>query len=68
MVESRDVAQASAAWYSAGIAPGQPLSFTVTGTVAAKGLKDVSAVGQVQSPTSDPNPRNNTSTVTTEVR
>jgi large repetitive protein len=65
LTESRDTAQASAAWYAAGIAPGQTLTFTVTGTVPAKGLIDVSAVGQIQSPTSDPNPRNNTSTVTT---
>jgi hypothetical protein len=28
----------------------------------------VSAVGRAQSPTSDPDPRNNTSTVTTKVR
>lgn len=68
LAESRDVTQASAAWYAAGIAPGQTLTFTVTGTVPAKGLKDISAVGQVQSPTSDPDPRNNTSTVTTKVR
>jgi hypothetical protein len=66
MVESRDMARASAVWYAAGIAPGQTLIFTVTGTVPARGLKDVSAVGQVQSPTSDPNPRNNTSTITTK--
>jgi hypothetical protein len=62
------VPQASAAWYAAGIAPGQTLTFTVTGTVPATGLKDVSAVGQIQSPTSGPDPRNNTSTVTTKVR
>ena len=68
LAESRDVAQASAAWYAAGLAPGQTLTFTVTGTVSAKGLKDISAIGQIQSPTSDPNPRNNTSTVTTKVR
>jgi hypothetical protein len=67
LAESRDVAQASAAWYAAGLAPGQALTFTVTGTVPAKGLKDISAIGQIQSPTSDPNPRNNTSTVTTKV-
>jgi uncharacterized repeat protein (TIGR01451 family) len=68
MVESRDMAQASAVWYAAGIAPGQTLIFTVIGTVPARGLKDVSAVGQVQSPTSDPNPQNNTSTITTKAR
>jgi hypothetical protein len=68
LAESRDVAQASAAWYAAGLAPGQTLTFTVTGTVPAKGLKDISAIGQIQSPTSDPDPRNDTSTVTTKVR
>ncbi len=68
LAESRDTAQASAAWYAAGLAPGQTLTFTITGTVGATGLKDISATGQVQSPTSDPNPRNNTSTVTTKVR
>jgi hypothetical protein len=67
LAESRDAAQASAAWYAAGLAPGQTLTFTVTGTVPAKGLKDISAIGQIQSPTSDPHPRNNTSTVTTKV-
>jgi Domain of unknown function DUF11/Putative Ig domain len=68
LAESRDTAQASVTWYAAGLAPGQTLTFTVTGTIPARGLKDVSAVGRVQSPTSDPNPRNNTSTVTTRVR
>jgi hypothetical protein len=68
LVESRDGARASAAWYAAGLAPGQTLTFTVTGTVPARGFKDVNVVGQIQSPTSDPNPRNNTSTVTTRVR
>ena len=39
LAESRDMAQASAAWYAAGIAPGQTLTFTITGTVGATGTQ-----------------------------
>jgi hypothetical protein len=54
-------------WSLASLAPGQQVTFTVTGTVPAKGVKTASAAGLVLSSTSDPDLLNNASATTTKI-
>jgi Domain of unknown function DUF11 len=54
-------------WSLASLAPGQQVSFTVTGTVPAKGVKTASAAGLALSGTPDPDLLNNAGATSTKI-
>jgi hypothetical protein len=54
-------------WSLATLAPGQQVTFTITGTVPAKGVKAASAAGLALSSTADPNLRNNAGATSTKI-
>jgi uncharacterized repeat protein (TIGR01451 family) len=57
----------ASSWSVASLAPGQVVTFTITGTVPAKGINSVIAAGTALSATPDPDLLNNVSTVTTKI-
>jgi putative Ig domain-containing protein/uncharacterized protein DUF11 len=54
-------------WSLATLAPGQQVTFTVTGTVPAKGIKAASAAGLALSSTADPDLLNNAGATSTKI-
>jgi hypothetical protein len=54
-------------WSLATLAPGQQVTFTVTGTVPAKGVKTASAAGLALSNTPDPDLLNNAGATSTKI-
>jgi large repetitive protein len=54
-------------WSLASLAPGQQVTFTVTGTVPVKGIKTASAAGLALSSTPDPNLLNNAGATSTKI-
>ena len=54
-------------WSLASLAPGQQVTFTVTGTVPAKGVKTASAAGLALSSTPDPDLLNNAGATSTKI-
>jgi Putative Ig domain len=54
-------------WTVASLAPGQAVTFTITGTVPAKGIKVATAAGLALSATSDPVLLNNAGLVSTRI-
>jgi hypothetical protein len=54
-------------WSLASLAPGQQVTFTVTGTVPAKGVKTISAAGLALSGTPDPDLLNNAGATSTKI-
>jgi large repetitive protein len=54
-------------WSLASLAPGQQVTYTVTGTVPAKGVKTASAAGLALSGTPDPNLLNNAGATSTKI-
>jgi uncharacterized repeat protein (TIGR01451 family) len=61
------VTLAATTWSVASLAPGQTVTFTITGTVPARGVKTATAAGLALSATADPNLLNNAGLTSTNV-